>query len=161
MPATVGVSSSIDSALRRAFSEASVRLQPETKISDVVAALGTMGIGVEVQDGVLVLQQGSTSFNTALALRNFAKRPEHENFFVQDGAHPSQWSKEKKIEFLRTHTDEEYRTMIQSPVLEAGVKTMDPNMSRADYKNLTRAEKIAFLREFGSDAAARIMQKAK
>ena len=79
--------------------------------------------------------------------------------FVIDGAHPSQWSKERKIEYLSTHTDEQYRALIQSPVLDAGVKTMDPNMSRKDYSNLTRSEKIAFLREFGSDAASRIMQK--
>jgi hypothetical protein len=159
MSATIAVSASVDSALRRAFSEASVRLQPDCKMTDVIDALKAMGIGVEVQDGVLVLQQGSTSFNTSLALRNFSKRPENVAFFVVDGAHPSQWSKERKIEYLRTHTDEQYRALIQSPVLDAGVKTMDPNMSRADYSNLTRSEKIAFLREFGSDAASRIMQK--
>jgi uncharacterized protein YfaS (alpha-2-macroglobulin family) len=159
MSATIAVSASVDSALRRAFSEASVRLQSDALMSSLIAALEGLGIKVEITDGILCLSQGATQMNTSLALRNFSKRPEHAAFFVIDGAHPSQWSKERKIEYLKAHTDEQYRALIQSPVLDAGVKTMDPNMSRADYSNLTRSEKIAFLREFGSDAASRIMQK--
>ena len=159
MPAAIAVSATVDSALRRAFSEASVRLQPDALMSSLIAALEGLGIKVEITDGVLCLSQGQTQMNTSLALRNFSKRPENVAFFVIDGAHPSQWSKERKIEYLSTHTDEQYRALIQSPVLDAGVRTMDPNMSRKDYSNLTRSEKIAFLREFGSDAASRIMQK--
>lgn len=162
MPAMIGTTARIDSVLRRAFSEASVRLRPDAKVTDIVEALKLMGIAVEVQDGVLVLQQGATSFNTSLALRNFAKRPEHEKFFVQEGAHPSQWSTERKIEFLRTHSDEEFRNLLQTPVLNAGIRTMDPNMSRKDYSNLTRAEKIMFIREYGADAARHIvLEKTK
>jgi len=130
-------------------------------ISNVLAALTALGITATIEDSVLVLRQGETNFNTSLALRNFSKRPEYKDFFVQEGQHPSTWSQEQKIAYLRNHSEEEYRRLIQSPVLEAGIKTMDPNMSRKDYSNLTRAEKIAFLREFGSDAAGRIMQKAK
>jgi len=159
--ATIGVTAGIDSALRRAFSEASVRVAPDTRMTDIIAALTALGITATIEDAVLVLRQGETNFNTSLALRNFAKRPEHAKFFVSEGAHPKAWSDKKKIEYLRTHTDAEYRALLQSPVLEAGVKVLDPNMSRKDYEGLTRAERIAFISEFGSDAVGLIFQKAK
>ena len=161
MPTELGTSAAIDSALRRGFSEASVRLHPDTRITDVVAALAAMGITTEVQDGCLVLRQDQTMLHTTMSLRNFAKRPEHSKFFVQEGAHPSQWSTQKKVEFLSTHSDDDYRALVQSPVLEAGVRVLDPNMSKSAYKNLTRKEKIAFLAEYGEIAAGRILAKAK
>lgn len=161
MAATIAVSASVDSALRRAFSEASVRLQPTALMSSVIAALEGLGIKVEITDGVLCLSQGATQMNTSLALRNFAKRPEFAGFFVIDGAHPSQWSTERKIEYLRTHSDEDFRNLLQQPVLESGIRALDPNMSRKDYANLTRAERMAFIREFSDDAVRRIYQKAK
>lgn len=157
MAATIAVSASVDSALRRAFSEASVRLQPDALMSSLIAALQGMGIEVTIQDNVLVMRQGATEFNTSLALRNFSKRPENAAFFVLENDHPSTWTPEHKMKYIAENGDDKYRTLWQSPVLEAGIRTMDPNMSRKDYSNLTRQEKIAFLREFGSDAASRIM----
>ena len=99
--------------------------------------------------------------HTGKALRSLATRAEFKDFFVQEGAHPSTWTQQKKIEFLRTHTEEEYRAALQAPVLEAGLKTMDPNMTRTAYENLTRAERMAFIREYGSNAVGRIFQKAQ
>jgi hypothetical protein len=128
-------------------------------MSSLIAALQGLGIEVGVEDNVLVLKQGQTEFNTSLALRSFSAKPEVAEFFVQEGAHPRQWTREKTLKYLATHSEAEYRALLQAPALEAGVKTLDPNMSRADYLNLTRSEKIAFLREYGSDAAARIMGK--
>lgn len=157
MSATIAVTASRDSALRRAFSEASVRLQPAALMSSVLAALEGLGIKAEITDGILCLSQGATQMNTALALRNFAKRTEFAAFFVLENDHPKTWTLEHKMRYIAEHGDEKYRTLWQSPVLEAGIRTMDPNMSRLDYANLTRQEKIAFLREFGSDAASRIM----
>lgn len=161
MPATISVSSSVDSALRRAFSEASVRLQPDALMSSIIAALEGLGIEISIQDDVLVMQQGATQMNTSLALRNFAKRPEYAQFFVLEGNHPTQWSREKKIEFLKTHSDEEFRAMLQAPVLEQGIKCLDPNMSRQSYEQLTRSERMQFIKEYGSDAVGRIYQKTK
>lgn len=161
MAATIAVSASADSALRRAFSEASVRLQPTALMSSVIAALEGLGIKVEITDGVLCLSQGATQFNTSLALRNFAKKPEYAAFFVLENDHPKTWTPEHKMRYIAENGDDKYRTLWQSPVLEAGIRTMDPNMSRKDYGNLTRQEKIAFLREFGSDAASAIMKKDK
>ena len=158
--ATFGTTGAIDSALRRGFSEASVRVAPATKISDVVAALGAMGVTVELQDNVLVMAQSGTEMHTVKALRSFAARPEHTKFFVIDGAHPAQWSREKKIEFLSTHTDDEFRALVQTPVLQAGIRTMDSNMSKSDYLQLTRQEKIAFIGEYGPDAVGRIVGKS-
>ena len=159
--ATVGVTSAVDSALRRAFSEASVRLAPETKITDVIAALGTLGIVAEITDGVLVLRQDQTQFNTSLALRNFSKRPEHAKFFVQEGQHPAQWSTKTKIEYINKNGEAAYRKLCQSPVLDAGIKVLDPNMRRADYLQLTRQERMSFISEYGDAAVAKIFQKAK
>jgi hypothetical protein len=159
--ATISITASVDSALRKAFSEASVRLLPETQMSAIITGLENMGVKVSVEDGLLVLAQGETVMHTGKALRTLATKPEFKRFFVQEGQHPAQWSTEKKIEYLRTHSDEEYRTLIQSPVLESGIRTMDPNMSRKDYGQLTRSERMAFIREFGDDAVRRIFQKTK
>lgn len=161
MPATIAVSATVDSALRRAFSEASVRLQPDCKMTDVIEALKAMGIGVEVQDGVLVLQQGSTSFNTSLALRNFAQRAEFSAFFVLETIDPKTWTNVRKMAFVAEHGSDAYGKLCSTPVIEAGIKVLDANMSKTHYANLTRAERIAFIREYGSDAVSRIHQKAK
>ncbi len=155
--ATIAVKANVDTALRKGFSEASVRPRPETQMSAIVGALEGLGITVAIEDGLLVLAQGTTQMHTGKALRTLATKPEFKDFFVQEGSHPSQWSTEKKIEYLKTHSDEEFRALLQAPALESGVRTMDPNMSRKDYANLTRGEKIAFLREFGADAARHIM----
>ena len=130
-------------------------------MSSVIAALQGMGIEVRIHGQLgLVMSQGQTQFNTSLALRNFSKRPENAAFFVLENDHPSTWT-EHKIKFIAQNGDEKYRTLWQSPVLEAGVRTMDPNMTKTDYENLTRAERIAFIREYGSDAVGRIHQKSK
>jgi hypothetical protein len=155
--ATLGTSGAIDSALRRAFSEASVRLQPDTKISDIVAALAALGVTASVQDGVLILAQGETTMHTVLALRGFASKPENAKFFVLSGQHPKTWSHKEKVEYLKTHSDDDYRKLVQQPVLEAGVKTLDPNMSKSEYALLTRAERVAFIREFGDGAVSHIL----
>jgi len=159
MAATIAVAAGVDSALRRAFSEASVRLQPNAMMSDIIEALKVMGIGVEVQDGVLVLQQGSTSFNTSLSLRNFSKRPEHAKFFVLENDHPKTWTPASKMKYIAEHGDDAYRTLWQSPVLESGVRVLDANMSKKDYMGLTRAEKLQFIKEFGDTTVQRIFQK--
>jgi hypothetical protein len=128
-------------------------------MSSLIAALQGLGIEVGVEDGVLVMRQGTTEFNTSLALRNFSQKGEFAEFFVVEGAHPSQWSTTKRIEYLRTHSDDQYRALLQAPALEAGIKVLDPNMPKNDYVRLTRAEKVQFIREFGDEAARRIMGK--
>jgi hypothetical protein len=157
--ATVSVTASVDSALRRAFSEASVRLMPTAMMSSIIAALKGLGIEVETIDNVLCLSQGATQMNTSLALRNFAKRAEYAEFFVQENGHPKTWSQEKKIAYLRDHTDEQYRALFQAPVLEAGVRTLDPNMSKKAYLQLTTQEKMQFVREFGETGVRQVFSK--
>jgi len=163
MPAaTIGVGAQLDSALRRAFSDASIRLKPDTRMTDVVEALGAMGVTAELEDGnILMLRQGTTELHTVKALRNFVAMPQHEKFIVVEGQHPYTWSLQKKVEYLRTHTAEEYRTLCQSPVLEAGVRVLDANMSREDYDNLTTKEKVQFIREFGAGGVRLVMSKPR
>jgi hypothetical protein len=155
--ATIGITGELDSALRRGFSDAGVRLQPETKTSEIVAALTTLGLTIEIQDGILLLQQGSTQMNTSLALRNFSTRPEHAKFFVLRGDHPSSWSKEDKVKYLRTHSADEYARLCRSQALDPGIKVLDPNMSAKDYRQLTRQERMQFIALYGADAVSRVM----
>lgn len=159
--AAIGVSGAIDSALRRGFSEASVRLQPEAKISDIVTGLSTLGVTVTVEDGLLTLRQGDTEMVPAKALRTLTTKPEFQKFFVVDGQHPSTWSTRTKIEYLRTHSDDDFRRLIQAPVLEAGVRVLDPNMEKSAYLALTRKEKMQFISEYGDEAVRQIMRKVK
>lgn len=159
--ATITVGAALDSALRREFSNASIRLRPETRMTDVIASLSKMGVVAELQDDVLVLRQERTQMHTTLALRTWAKMKEHEQFIVVEGQHPYQWSREKKIEFLRTHSDDEYRALIQQPVLDSGVKVLDANMSREDYDRLTTKEKVLFVKTFGEAGVRRVMSKPR
>jgi hypothetical protein len=161
MSANFGASAQVDSALRRAFSEASVRLQPDCKISAVVEALKTLGLTVEVTDGLLVLSQGTTTMHTALALRSLTTKPEFKQFFVLSTDDPKTWTVTERTAFITKNGGEAYRKLICAPVLEAGLKVLDANMSRTDYGHLTRAEKIQFITEFGSGAVSAIMKKAK
>lgn len=159
--ATIGTTGALDNALRRAFSDASIRLQPDCRMTDVCAALQTMGVIAELQDNVLVLRQDTTELHTTKALRSFAAMPQHERFIVKQGQHPSTWTRQQKVEYLKTHSDDDYRRLIQSPVLQSGVRTLDANMSREDYEQLTRAEKVAFVREFGPEGISRVMSKPR
>ena len=161
MPATIGIAASVDNALRRAFSEASVRLKPETKISDIVKALEALGLTVAIQDGILVMSQGSTTMHTTLALRSLTTKPEFAPFFVLETLDPKTWTNARKMAYVTEHGSDAYGKLCSAPVIEAGIKVLDPNMTLTDYENLTRAERIAFIREYGSDAVGRIHQKSK
>ncbi|MGD1025247.1 MAG: hypothetical protein ABR880_20880 [Candidatus Sulfotelmatobacter sp.] len=159
MPATISVSSSIDSALRKAFSEASVRLQPAALMSSLIAALESLGLTVSMQDGVLVLSQGSTTMHTVLALRELTRKPEFAQFFILSTDDPKTWTTAQKVEYVRKNGEEAYGKLCCTPVIEAGIKVLDPNMSRKDYEQLTRFERMNFIREYGDDAVRRIYQR--
>jgi hypothetical protein len=160
MTTTIGTSAAIDSALRRAFSDSSVRLQPEARTTDIIGALETLGIACTVEDGLLLMRQGSTEMNTNRALRSFAARPEFAKFFVLSTEDPKTWTREQKTEYLRTHSPEEFGRLCSKPIV-ATVRVLDANMSRADYANLSVAEKISFINEFGSEGVQRVMGKVK
>ena len=157
--ATIGTSAAIDSALRRAFSDSSVRLQPTARITDIIGALEQMGVTASVQDGLLVLRQGSTEMSTNRALRSLTTRPEFAQFFVLSTADPKTWTVKQKAEYLRTHSADEYGKLCSQPVIESGLRVLDANMSRSDYAKLTTAEKMQFISEFGVDGVIRVMGK--
>lgn len=159
--ATIGVTAGVDSAMRRGFSEASVRLQPEAKISEIITALGTLGVTAAVEDGLLILRQDTTELHTHKALRSFAARPEFAKFFVLSSDDPKTWTVAEKTKFIRQFGADAYGKRCAAPVLEAGIRTLDPNMSRTEYLKLTTRERIAFIREFGDDAVRKVMQKLK
>ena len=159
--ATLGVTAGVDSALRRAFSEASVRLQPEARLSELITALEALGIAVEITDGVLVLRQGDTMMHTALALRSLVAKPEFKKFFVYSTDDPKTWTLAEKQNYIRQNGADAYGKLLAKPVLDAGIKTLDPNMSKSDYLNLTTKEKVVFCREYGDEAVRKVMRKAK
>lgn len=157
----IGVEAAVDLALRRAFSEASVRLQPDTLISDLIKALGTLHVRCDIEDGLLILKQDDTELHTHKALRSFSQRPEFQKFFIIETDDPKTWTQERKLKYIREHGDLAYGKLCASPVLEAGIRTLDPNMSKTDYLNLTTKERVLFIRTYGDKAVSAIMRKAK
>jgi hypothetical protein len=161
MAATIGTSAQIDNALRRAFSEISVRPKPETKMTDVITALATHGVTAEMEDGILVLKQGDNMFNTAICLRGLASKAENSALFVTAADNPHDWTTKMKTDFISQHGADAWARKANGPVLTPSVAVLDANMTRANYQNLTRDEKIQFIREYGDIAVSRVMQKAK
>jgi hypothetical protein len=159
--ATLGTTAQLDSALRREFSGIGARPKPETKMTDVIAALATLGVTPAMDDGLLVLKQGDTIFNTGLALRNFANRAEFAHLFVTAADNPHDWTTAMKLDYIREHGADAWARKSNAPVLTPAVGVLDQNMSYADYQNLTRAERVAFIREFGADAVSRIHTKKR
>jgi len=119
--ATLGVTAGVDSALRRAFSEASVRLQPEARLSELITALEALGIAVEITDGVLVLRQGDTMMHTALALRSLVAKPEFKKFFVYSTDDPR--SKITSGRTARTRTASYSRSLCSMPASRRWTRT--------------------------------------
>lgn len=155
MPATLAISGELAGALRKACSDAGLRLKDDTRLSDVIAALEAMAVKCSVQDGLFVMDQQGTNVHVGLGLRNFAQK--HEQFFVGAKDHPSKWDQAQKIEYLRTHSADEFAALLRKPALDAGIKPLDPGMDSASYSRLTLAEKITFCREFGEDAVRAVV----
>ena len=159
--ATITVGAGLDSALRREFSNASIRLAPDARMTDIIAALQSMGVTASLTDGVVVLDQAGTQMHTTLALRNFAKMPQHERFIVKQGQHPRTWTTKEKSEYISKNGLEKYEQLISGPVLDAGVRVLDANMDRQSYENLTTRERVQFIREFGEEGVRRVMSKPR
>jgi len=156
--ATIGINRELDAALRKAFSDARVRIAPNAKLADIKAALEAMGLTVAVEDGFLVLTQGTTAMHTNIALKNFANRPENAQYFVLETSHPSTWTQQKKIEFLRNHTPDEYAQLLRGPKTP-GIGVLSLDLTRAEYLSLTTQERVAFVREYGPQGVATVMAR--
>lgn len=159
MSTEIKVTAALDAALRRAFSEAGVRVAPSGTMTAVVAAFNGMGISAEVQDGCLVLKQDTREFNVALACKAFAAKPENAALFVTEQNPASEWTGKQKSDFIAQHGYDAWQRKISGPRLAPGVKVLDQNMSRKDYESLTRAERVQFISAFGAGAVAHIMGK--
>jgi hypothetical protein len=159
--ATIGTPAELDRILRKSFSDCGIRVAPDTRMTDVLETFRAIGITVAVEDGFLVLSQGSTVFHTAQALKGFATKPENAKFFVLQSGDPKSWTTEQKVAYLKTHSDSDFRRLIQQGPITPNVGAMDANMNRGDYLKLTRPEKMAFIAEFTDSAVAKIMSKSK
>jgi hypothetical protein len=161
MPTEIKVTAHLDVALRRAFSDAGVRVRPETTMTQVVAGFNALGISVEAQDGVLVLKQDTREFNTVIACRSFASKPEHSGLFVTAQSNPKEWNAQEKSAYISKNGYAAFEQLVTGKQLDASVKVLDANMSRKDYENLTRKERCAFIAEYGAGAVSVIMGRKR
>jgi hypothetical protein len=161
MAIQLGTTAQLDAALRRGFSEVSARPKPETKMTDVIAALAALGVTAELDEGLLVLKQDDKVFNVALCLRGFAAKPENAKFFVTAADDPKTWSAAMRTKYISEHGPDAWGRLVNGKALEPAVKVLDRNMSRADYLSLTTKEKLAFIAEFDADAVSAVMGKRK
>jgi hypothetical protein len=159
MPTEIKVSAALDAALRRAFSDAGVRVAPSATMTEVVSRFNALGISCEVQDGVLVLSQDTRQFNVALACKGFAAKPENAALFVTEQTSTREWNGKQKSAYIAAHGYEAWEAKLNAPQLDPGVKVLDANMSRKDYENLTRSERVRFIDAFGYGAVRVIMGK--
>ena len=158
MPATIGTPAELDRILRKNFSDCGIRVAPDARMTDVLESFKSLGVSVAVEDGLLVLSQGSTVFHTGQALKGFAAKTENARFFVLQSGDPRRWDVSQKVDYLRTHSDSDYRRLIQQGSITVGIGAMDANMCRSDYLKLTTQEKLAFIAEFGADAVGHVMK---
>lgn len=158
MPSTtIGVSATIDRALRCAFSDARLRLAPDAKLTEIIESLKAMGVECAVQDGFFAMMQQGTSLHTSLALRSFAEK--HKQFFILEDSHDARtWSVTRKSEYLRDHSPEEFAQLLRNPQ-QGGVGVLSLDMTRQEYQNLSNAEKRAFVNEFGPGGVAKVMAR--
>jgi len=161
MSTEIKVTAALDSALRRAFSDAGVRVAPSATMTDVVARFNAMGISCEVESGCLVLLQDSRQFNVALACKAFSAKPENASLFITENTDTGEWTQKQKSEFISKHGYEAWHARVTGPQLEAGVRVLDANMEKRDYLSLTRSEKMNFINEFGYGAVTAIMGRKK
>jgi hypothetical protein len=159
MSIEIKTSAALDAALRRAFSEAGVRVAPSATMTDVVSRFNALGISAEVQDGCLVLKQDTREFNVALACKSFAAKPENAALFITEQTSTREWTGKQKSEFIAKYGYNAWENRLNAPQLDPGVKVLDRNMTRKDYLNLTRTERVHFIGAFGAGAVAHIMGK--
>jgi hypothetical protein len=161
MPTEIKVTGALDSALRRAFSDAGIRLRPEAQTTAIVERFNALGISCEVQDGVLVLSQDNRQFNTSLACKGFAAKPENADLFVTAQSNPKEWNAQEKSAYISKNGYAAFEQLVTGKQLDASVKVLDANMSRKDYENLTRKERCAFIAEYGYSAVSVIMGRKR
>lgn len=155
----MGASRELDAALRKACSDAGLRPVPSMTVTNLLAALARAGVECRVVDGCLEMYAGTTELIPTKALKNFAQRPEVQNaeLFMVKGSHPKDWTLSEKTSFIAKHGEAKFRELFQTPAGSADVKTLDANMSAADYATLTMKEKILFINTYGPSAVSRVM----
>ena len=158
MTTTIGMSRELDAAIRKGFSDAKVRIAPDAKLGDIVAALEAMGVSVAVEDGFLVMSQSGTPLHTSLSLKTFASKPEHAKYFILEGSHPSAWSTSTKSRYIKDHGLAAYERLLRQPK-EHGIGTLSLDLTRAQYLSLTMAEKQAFIAAYGVEGVQRVMAR--
>lgn len=139
-----------DAALRGAFNQLGVRLAPDAKTSEMVDQLEQYQMTCSVDNGMLAISQHGAVVSTGTALRAFVgKFPQH--FILPGGEVRSRdqlapqgtpEGNKQRAELIAKVGYDGFRKIISNETLRPGV-VANREMSRADWKNLTIAEKVA------------------
>jgi hypothetical protein len=141
----------LDGAIRAAFAASGVRLAPDAKTTEIAEQLQSAhGVSASVDAGVLKLEQNGTVASTGSVLKAFTDQ--HKEHFIVPGGQVRSLAdlrpantpegRRQRSEMIASQGLEKFTEVVASPNLRPGV-VPSREMSRADWKNLTTAEKSA------------------
>lgn len=155
---TVTITPALDLALRQAIAQCRLRLTPLARSSEIITRLETFGITASLNLGMLELSQNGAPVNTVTVLTSLAqKAPE---FFITATGDPKTWTREQKIDYLRTHSAEEYEMLCAGKQQRADV-ALDPQMTVEEWRTLDWQSKNLMIKTYDPKVIALIQARHK
>jgi hypothetical protein len=155
---TVTITPALDLALRQAIAQCRLRLTPLARSSEIITRLETFGITASLNLGMLELSQNGAPVNTVTVITSLAqKAPE---FFITATGDPKTWTREQKVEFLRTHSDLEYQMLYTGKQQRADV-ALDPQMTVEEWRTLDWQSKNLMIKTYDPKVIAAIQARHK
>jgi hypothetical protein len=107
---------------------------------------------------MLELSQNGAPVNTVTVLTSLAqKAPE---FFITATGDPKTWTREQKIDYLRTHSAEEYEMLCAGKQQRADV-ALDPQMTVEEWRTLDWQSKNLMIKTYDPKVIALIQARHK
>jgi hypothetical protein len=155
---TVTITPALDLALRQAIAQCRLRLTPLARSSEIITRLETFGVTASLNLGMLELSQNGAPVNTVTVITSLAqKAPE---FFITATGDPKTWTREQKVEFLRTHSDLEYQMLCTGKQQRADV-ALDPQMTVEEWRMLDWQSKNLMIKTYDPKVIAAIQARHK
>jgi len=156
---TVTISPALDLALRQAIAQCRLRLTPQARSSEIIARLESFGVTASLNLGMLELSQNGAPVNTVTVLTSLAtKAPE---FFISaDNGNPKTWNREQKVEYLKTHSYQEYELLCSGTQQRADV-ALDPQMTAEEWHTLDWQSKNLMMQTYNNKVIAAIQARHK
>jgi hypothetical protein len=155
---TVTITPALDLALRQAIAQCRLRLTPLARSSEIITRLETFGVTASLNLGMLELSQNGAPVNTVTVITSLAqKAPE---FFITATGDPKTWTREQKVEFLRTHSDLEYQMLYTGKQQRADV-ALDPQMTVEEWRTLDWQSKNLMIKTYDPKVIAAIQARHK